>query len=225
MDKKKYIDVLSAQAEKNNRPQELALSDFLDFAIRLFSIKAFKGDRNWHEQYITDVISKNLNYAGLAMLWLDDVSEAMDRGEWLDVFGILYEEMYLSRSKASSTGQFFTPASLSDLMAKITDTGKESGTVNDCACGSGRLLLAHYIEKSRTDHSAGRRFRYIAQDSDPLACKMCALNLMAHGMYGEVICQNTLSMSVPSVVYYINEVKYPFNTPYYSIRAVHNEKA
>lgn len=225
MDKKKYIDVLSAQAEKNNRPQELALSDFLDFAIRLFSVEAFKGDRNWHEQYITDVISKNLNYAGLAMLWLDDVSEAMDRGEWLDVFGILYEEMYLSRGKASSTGQFFTPASLSDLMAKITDTGKESGTVNDCACGSGRLLLAHYIEKSRTDHSAGRRFRYIAQDSDPLACKMCALNLMAHGMYGEVICQNTLSMSVPSVVYYINEVKYPFNTPYNSIRAVHNEKS
>ena len=225
MDKKKYIDVLSAQAEKNNRPQELALSDFLDFAIELFSIEAFKGDRKGHEQYMADVINKNPDYAGLAMLWLDDVSEAMDRGEWLDVFGILYEEMYLSRSKASSIGQFFTPASLSDLMAKITDTGKESGTVNDCACGSGRLLLAHYIEKSRTDHSAGRRFRYIAQDSDPLACKMCALNLMAHGIYGEVICQNTLSMSVPSVVYYINEVKYPFYTPYYSIRAVHNEKA
>ena len=110
-------------------------------------------------------------------------------------------------------------------MAKVIGTGKESGTVNDCACGSGRLLLAHYIEKSRTDHSAGRRFRYIAQDSDPLVCKMCVLNFMAHGMYGEVICQNTLSMSVPSVVYYINEVKYPFNTPYYSIRAVHNEKA
>lgn len=224
MDKKKYIDVLSTQAEKNNRPQELALSDFLDFAIELFSIEAFKGDRSWHEQYITDVISKNLNYAGLAMLWLDDVSEAMNRGEWFDVFGILYEEMYLSRGKASSTGQFFTPASLSDLMAKVIDTGKESGTVNDCACGSGRLLLAHYIEKSRTDHSAGRRFRYIAQDSDPLACKMCALNLMAHGMYGEVICQNTLTMSVPSVVYYTNEVKYPINTPYCSIRAVHNEK-
>lgn len=225
MDKKKYIDVLSTQAEKNNRPQELALSDLLDFAIELFSIEAFKGDRKGHEQYMADVINKNPDYAGLVMLWLDDVAKAMDRGEWLDAFGILYEEMYLSRGKASSTGQFFTPPSISDFMAKVIQTGEENGTVNDCACGSGRLLLARYMEKSRTDHSVGRRFRYIAQDSDPVACKMCALNLMAHGMYGEVICQNTLSMSVPSVVYYINEVKYPINTPYCSIRAVHNEKA
>lgn len=150
MDKKKYIDVLSTQAEKNNRPQELALSDFLDFAIELFSIEAFKGDRKGHEQYMADVINKNPDYAGLVMLWLDDVAKAMDRGEWLDAFGILYEEMYLSRGKASSTGQFFTPPSISDFMAKVIQTGEENGTVNDCACGSGRLLLAHYMEKSRT---------------------------------------------------------------------------
>ena len=158
-------------------------------------------------------------------MWLQDVAKAMELGEWLDVFGILYEEMYLSRGKASRTGQFFTPQCVSDLMAQTIDTGKECGTVNDCASGSGRLLLAHYISKSRTDHYAGRRFKYVAQDCDPIACKMCACNMMAHGMYGMVICQNTLTMSVPSVVYYINEAKYPFDTPYYSIRAVRNEKA
>ena len=47
---------------------------------------------------------------------------------------------------------------------------------------------------------------------------MCALNFMVHGMYGRVECRDTLSMDAPSVVYVVNEVKYPFNTPYYSLR-------
>ena len=29
---------------------------------------------------------------------------------------------------------------------------------------------------------------------------------------------DTLCMNEPSMVYYVNEVKYPFNTPYYSVR-------
>ena len=148
-------------------------------------------------------------------------STAMERGEWLDVFGILYEEMYLSRGKASRTGQFFTPQSVSDLVAQIgTQKAEDHGTVNDCAAGSGRLLLANYMEKSKLDHKAGRRFEYVAQDNDPIACKMCALNFMVHGMYGRVECRDTLRMTEPTVVYVINEVKYPFNTPYYSVRKI-----
>ena len=145
----------------------------------------------------------------------------MERGEWLDVFGILYEEMYLSRGKASKTGQFFTPQSVSDLVAQIgTQKAEDHGTVNDCAAGSGRLLLAHYMEKSKLDHKAGRRFEYVAQDNDPIACKMCALNLMVHGMYGRVECRDTLRITEPTVVYVINEVKYPISTPYYSVRKI-----
>ena len=145
----------------------------------------------------------------------------MEHGQWLDVFGSLYEEMYLSRGKASKTGQFFTPQSVSDLMARVSGLGAgDHGKVNDCAAGSGRLLLAHYMDKSKMDHSAGRRFEYVAQDCDPIACKMCALNFMVHGMYGRVECRDTLRMNEPTVVYVINEVKYPFNTPYYSVRKI-----
>ena len=97
-------------------------------------------------------------------------------------------------------------------------TKVEGRRVNDCAAGSGRLLLAHYMEVSKLDHSAGRPFVYIAHDSDPLVCKMCALNMMVHGMNGTVICQDTLTQSTPSAVYRINEIRYPFNTPYYSVR-------
>ena len=221
MDKKKYIDVLTEQANKHSRPQEMTLSDFCDYLIEFFSIDAFKAGTAEYSQHVLSCTKKNPDFAGLTFQWLDDVATAMERGEWLDVFGILYEEMYLSRGKASRTGQFFTPQSVSDLVAQIgTQKAEDHGTVNDCAAGSGRLLLAHYMEKSKLDHKAGRRFEYVAQDNDPIACKMCALNLMVHGMYGRVECRDTLRMTEPTVVYVINEVKYPFNTPYYSVRKI-----
>ena len=221
MDKKKYIDVLTEQANKHSRPQEMALSDFCDYLIEFFSVDAFKAGTVEYSQHILSCTKKNPDFTGLTFQWLDDVATAMERGEWLDVFGILYEEMYLSRGKASRTGQFFTPQSVSDLVAMIgTQKSEDHGTVNDCAAGSGRLLLAHYMEKSKLDHKAGRRFEYVAQDNDPIACKMCALNLMVHGMYGRVECRDTLLMTEPTVVYVVNEVKYPFNTPYYSVRKI-----
>lgn len=123
MDKKKYIDVLTEQANKHSRPQEMALSDFCDYLIEFFSIDAFKAGTAEYSQHILNCTVQNSEFAVLALQWLKDVTEAIERGEWLDVFGILYEEMYLSRGKASKTGQFFTPQSVSDLMAQISGLG------------------------------------------------------------------------------------------------------
>lgn len=223
---KLYVDILSDQAKEDGRPYEMALSDFCDYLLDLFSVKAFLGDSKGFLAWQQQRLQAKPNFAILTMAWLNDVSQAMDRGQWLDVFGMLYDDMYLTAGKASKTGQFFTPQSVSDLMSTIITPGKNQASsakvkgrrVNDCAAGSGRLLLAHYMEVSKLDHSAGRPFVYIAHDSDPLVCKMCALNMMIHGMNGTVICQDTLTQSTPSAVYCINEIRYPFNTPYYSVR-------
>lgn len=225
---KLYVDILSDQAKEDGRPYEMALSNFCDYLLDLFSVEAFLGDSRSYLKWQQQRLQAKPKLATLAMVWLNDVSQAMDRGQWLDVFGMLYEDMYLTAGKASKTWQFFTPASVSDLLSVIISPGKieapsakiEGSRVNDCAAGSGRLLLAHFIEASKLDHSAGRPFQYIAQDSDPLVCKMCALNMMVHGMNGRVICQDTLAMSTPSVGYFVNEVRYPFSTPYYSVRIV-----
>lgn len=223
---KLYVDILSDQAKEDGRPHEMALNDFCDYLLDLFSVEAFLGDSRSYLKWQQQRLQAKPKLATLAMVWLNDVSQAMDRGQWLDVFGMLYEDMYLTAGKASKTGQFFTPASVSDLLSAIISPGKieapsakiEGSRVNDCAAGSGRLLLAHYMEVSKLDHSAGRRYQYIAQDSDPLVCKMCALNMMVHGMNGKVICQDTLAQSTPSAVYCINEIRYPFVSPYYSVR-------
>lgn len=225
---KTYANTLTAVAKKNGRPIELALSDFLDFLIEFHDVKHFQGDIDAWAQNVTDSKDAQPEYFGLMMDWMNDVARAMEQGHWLDTFGSIYEELYLSRGKASSTGQFFTPPDVADLMSQLT-MGREpevkEGKVNDCAAGSGRLLLSHFADVSnKGDRTAGRAFWYEAGDSDPVACKMCALNMMIHGMQGRVVCQNTLTLDTPKVVYYINEVRYPIATPYYSIRQVTPEQ-
>lgn len=223
---KLYVDVLSDQAKEDGRPYEMALNDFCDYLLDLFSVEAFLSDSGNYLKWQQQRLQAKPKLATLVMVWLNDVSQAMDRGQWLDVFGMLYEEMYLTAGKAARTGQFFTPPAVSDLMSELLGTKKKEASsvkkdglkVNDCAAGSGRLLLSHFIEVSKQNHSAGRPYSYIAQDSDPLACKMCALNMMIHGMNGRVICQDTLTLSTPTVEYIVNEVRYPFITPYYSVR-------
>lgn len=226
MNAKLYIDILSDQAKEDGRPYEMALSDFCDYLLDLFSVDAFLGDTEGYQKWLKQRLQAKPKLGTLAVMWLNDVSHAVYQGKWLDVFGTLYEDMYLTSGKASKTGQFFTPASLSDLMRAIIAPDKieassakiDGSIVNDCAAGSGRLLLSHYMEVSKQNPLAGRRYQYIAQDSDPLVCKMCTLNMMAHGMNGKVICQDTLALSTPSAVYCINEVRYPFISPYYSVR-------
>lgn len=228
MNVKEYADVLTRRADNNKRPYEMALSDFLDYLLDVFSIDAFRSGTQEYVEYFRDHLFADKDLAPLALRWLVDVADSMDRGHWLDAFGTLYEQLYLTSGKAAKTGQFFTPQSVSDMCASILQASagngaQDRGTVNDPAAGSGRLLLAHYMERTHTDHSAGLGYYYVAQDSDPTACKMCALNMMAHGLAGRVECRDTLTMSAPTVVYYVNEVRRPMPTPYYSIRAAYPE--
>ncbi len=222
MDTRQYVKVLTEHAEQHRRPHEDALNDFLDFAIGMFDIEALAGGYYQWRQWVGNKCSSDREFSALVVQWLSDVAAAMERGEWLDAFGILYEEMYLARGKASAKGQFFTPPGLCNLIADVV--AHSGNHISDCAAGSGRLLLAHYMEHTKTDREAGRKFVYTAQDVDPTACKMCALNLMAHGMYGRVICRNTLTLDTPHAVYRINDACYPISTPYRSIECEYPEE-
>ena len=41
---KLYVDNLSQQAKEDGRPYEMALNDFCDYLLNLFSVEAFKGE-------------------------------------------------------------------------------------------------------------------------------------------------------------------------------------
>src|SRR3972149_6527555 len=79
-----------------------------------------------------------------------------NRAEGDDLLGDAYE--YLMRNFATesgkSKGQFYTPAEVSRVMAKVIGVGdakSASQTIHDPTCGSGSLLLkAHDEAKGRT---------------------------------------------------------------------------
>lgn len=105
--------------------------------------------------------------------------------EWYDTLGEVYEAI-TSRSKSSALGQFFTPKPVCDMMAQLLYSGeKKTGLrINDCACGSGRTLLA-YNKVMPGNYLYG-------EDLDHVATKMAAINLAIHGCKGQVSNMDTL---------------------------------
>jgi len=119
-----------------------------------------------------------------AMLLLGEAEE-----DYHDCFG----EVFMDRISHGAKGQFFTPEHIARLMAQITEP--TNGGINDCACGSGRLLLAG-LRHSRQN---GIEPWIYAGDVDYRCCKMALLNLSLNSARGEVRQGNTLTADVLGV--------------------------
>lgn len=109
---------------------------------------------------------------------------------WYDMYGTFYG-VISSQSKAQAMGQFFTPASVCDMIAKITHgdakprmKGEKMLTIGDPCSGSGRMLLAFNA------HAPGHRI--IAEDRDHVCCLMTVMNMVMHGCVGEVVWHDSL---------------------------------
>lgn len=226
-DIKDFVKYLTEVSDNHGIKHEEQLEAFCDFIISLFSTDSYK-----QEGFKPDVATpENNDYVTLVSIWCWMVAKEMESGNALDLFGQLYEQMFLLKSKASSNGQFFTPNSLCRLMADVTDNVNEEKVgknglirVNDCACGSARTLLAHFMRKTHENPALAGRYYYEAADIDLPTCKMAACNMMIHGMRGKVVCQDQLLLPTPTAIFYINEVRYPFPSGMYSIRVVYPKK-
>jgi type I restriction-modification system DNA methylase subunit len=84
-------------------------------------------------------------------------------------------------------GQYFTPTPICDMISAMTigDNSQPGQTVCDCACGSGRMLLAAA--------KINRHMRFYGADLDIACCKMALVNMMLHSLTGEIAHMNTLS--------------------------------
>ena len=114
-------------------------------------------------------------------------------GEWMramqddpaDYLGRIYEEQAVANSYA---GQFFTPESLTELMAQMTmpDQLPDTAVVTDPACGSGRMLIAG-IRRNRFA-------TFMGTDTDLTCVHMTALNCLVRNANTTVIHGNSLSL-------------------------------
>ena len=119
-----------------------------------------------------------------------------NRAEGDDLLGDAYEYLmrHFATESGKSKGQFYTPAEVSRIMAKVIGVGSAksaSQTIHDPTCGSGSLLLkAHDEAKSRT----GLDLALYGQEMDNATAALARMNMILHDCpTAEIWQDNTLA--------------------------------
>lgn len=128
---------------------------------------------------------------------LHTLVDDMGRHPYTDIIGPAYE-LFEGRGNKARTGSFYTPDSLSALVARLTLAGgltwPERGplVIHEPAGGSGGMLL-RLVEYLR-DHLGAppQSFRVQTWDINRLACDMAYINLTLHGVPAEIVWGDTL---------------------------------
>jgi len=99
----------------------------------------------------------------------------------LDVFGICYEYLIKMYALNSGTkgGEFYTPAEVSYLLAKIAAAGRKTvNKVYDPACGSGSLLLNFNLVLGTKNVREG----FFGQEINLKTYNLCRMNMFLHNV-------------------------------------------
>ena len=102
-----------------------------------------------------------------------------NRAEGDDLLGDAYEYLmrHFATDSGKSKGQFYTPAEVSRVMAKVVGIGPETlpdDTVYDPTCGSGSLLL-------KTADEAPNSISIFGQENDLATWALARMNMILHG--------------------------------------------
>lgn len=215
------VKLIESFAYKYGKENKQVMRDLLKYIIGYFNPERTP-DTTW--KYSKE---QNAEFHQMMQQYFILMDEQLKRKEWYDAWGDIF--MWFT-PKGGARGQFFTPDNICDLMAQCninTDTeptiqcgafGKRV-TISDPAAGSARNLLASHARFIRDNK---RKPYLVAEDIDLDCCRMSAVNMMAHGCFGEVICHNTLADPKGLVVgYIINEGLYPMQPGIPTIRVKH----
>ena len=167
--------------------------DFLHLVVCAFSMQRMEDEYFDIMRRYNPEEMKLFAHAMAEMISLYDKKSCHD-GSWTDELGKYFEEIQ-SHFSASAKGQFFTPESVCNLMAGIVSEERETEEriyINDCACGSGRILIAH----NRLNPKNRFNCFYVAGDVDFRCILMCTINFLMFGMCGVIIHMNSLSMQI-----------------------------
>src|SRR6266446_5358831 len=124
-----------------------------------------------------------------------DLDFSKNRAEGDDLLGDAYEYLmkHFAVESGKSKGQFYTPAEVSRIIAKVIDVHKAAGrtqTVFDPTCGSGSLLLKVAAETPKGIAMYG-------QELDNSTAALAAINMWLHGEPTAEIKKGQSSLSNP----------------------------
>ncbi len=203
----------------------------LDSDIKSFVKKlSFTGKYDTRDIF-RDVIALAVHFINATMLLnkdyavkFDDVMKKYDIQEQNKMWHILLDliELYNKQINANDlltavfgelglgnkhTGQFFTPTSISDAMAKLTGIDeniiKEKGyiTLHEPTSGAGGMILAYARELKAKGYSLARNLLVQAWDIDILCTYMTYLQLAMYDIPAVVVNGNTLTLEEKFVLY------------------------
>ena len=169
----KINKIISALAEENNLKGVIDVADFND------------EDRLGKGKEMVDRLS---NLVAI----FDGIDLSANRVEGDDLLGDAYEYLmrHFATESGKSKGQFYTPAEVSRILAKvvgITAETRQDQTVYDPTCGSGSLLL-------KVADEASRGLTIYGQEMDNATWALSRMNMFMHGYPSHEIWKgNTLS--------------------------------
>lgn len=165
--------IIGALAEENDLKGVIDVADFND------------EDRLGRGKEMVDRLSNLVGiFAGLDL--------SANRAEGDDLLGDAYEYLirHFATDSGKSKGQFYTPAEVSRILAKvvgITANTRQDQTVYDPTCGSGSLLL-------KVADEAPRGLTIYGQEMDNSTWALSRMNMFMHGYPSHEIWRgNTLS--------------------------------
>lgn len=117
--------------------------------------------------------------------------------EYNDVLGYIYMEWSGQKMKQWS-GEFYTPIDLCYMIAKMSlnETSflePEPVTFNDCACGSGNMMLGT-IRAMREINIPATRCVWVLQDIAKIGCDMAFVNSCLYGVPALIIHGDSLTL-------------------------------
>ena len=196
---KNLVKTITDFTYQNGLEVSRVFDDLLRYMIHGYTLPGQPGLTDWRYTKEQNAVFYEM-YSQIVLIMQRELKHKL----WFDIFGNIYEELIASKSRRSNSGQFFTPESLCDLMTEICQ-GEEKQTgklISDCACGSGRTLLAHHVRNLGN--------YYVAEDIDKTCAMMCVCNFLLHGVMGEVIWHNSL---IPEQFYGAWRVNAELNNP------------
>jgi type I restriction enzyme M protein len=136
----------------------------------------------------------------------NDLDFRSNRAEGDDLLGDAYEYLmrHFATESGKSKGQFYTPAEVSRIMAKVIGIGKETRqdqTVYDPTCGSGSLLL-----KAADESPSGMSI--YGQEKDVATTALAKMNMILHdNPTAEIAAGGSSTLSAPAFAPSASELK------------------
>lgn len=171
-------------------------ADFIECSAIAISNAADLAQRKEREERYMSIMSSYTSEESCVLgEMLGIVIKALEEQPEQDFLGELFMVLGLG---SHWKGQFFTPYSVCEMMAKMQIneldaqlSEQEWVSIHDPACGAGALLVAARNE-FRKNGIGSSRVLFVGQDIDRVAAMMCYIQLSLLGCAGYVVIADTL---------------------------------